>query len=571
MKTPSSGGQRRGRRLLRRRTELGQMVPLMAIFAVVLIGCTAIATDLSVSTHYKRSLQSVTDGAALAGARQLPAKITSATQATAVEAALKVIHNEFPWSTSGSWASNLVNAGGCGDGVMKCSVTVCAGLTSANPPCTAGYSNVNPGTNPAFYFTVDTPPSVSSLSSFTNSDLSQDPHYYQRVEVVMHQKSGAFFGGIFGVGSEQDGAISIAYHFAPDQAFPFALFSNTVIGDGNSPEIIEGNVYADRYLAPQGNGQAAICAAPDPNNNPGYIVLGSPQGGDSGYQKDGQYNDSNVPPASNPILDGFSPCSAIGAGEVGMSANPVNSAGCAAAFAGDLGGSTLTFNSYSDACEATPPLAIPAVQGLPNIPTYSTTQCVSNPTTGTVLDPTLGAYQCNANGAPSLTINSNVTTMKPGIYEILPSKNTGGCDVSMDGTFTQLTGVTFYLEQGAGICANPASGVTIYQTPYCASSTCPGSAAPGDGVYDVLSDNVGNPSITMNTAGGGSTSGVWSLDGVIWLPTGTASIGNKNALADDGQILVNTWNDTSGYHQDPSVIFNGEYSPGQKEVLELVQ
>jgi hypothetical protein len=73
----------------------------------------------------------------------------------------------------------------------------------------------------------------------------------------------------------------------------------------------------------------------------------------------------------------------------------------------------------------------------------------------------------------------------------------------------------------------------------------------------------------MSTAGGGSNSGTWSLVGVIWLPTGTVNIGNKDALVDLGQVVVNTWNDTSGYHPNPSISYNADYAPAQSEVLQL--
>jgi hypothetical protein len=75
----------------------------------------------------------------------------------------------------------------------------------------------------------------------------------------------------------------------------------------------------------------------------------------------------------------------------------------------------------------------------------------------------------------------------------------------------------------------------------------------------------------MNGSGGGSTSGIWHLTGVIWLPTGTATINNKNAIEDTGQILVNTWNDQSGNHQNPSVTYSGPNASPQQEELKLVE
>jgi Flp pilus assembly protein TadG len=551
-----------------RRGERGQMVPLVALFAVVLLGCTAIATDLSVSTHYKRNLQNVTDAAALAGAKQLPVSVSASKQVTATQTALAVLHNTFGWTEGGGTTPAALATSGCNSGTLQCSVSLCAGLT------VAGCTTVPAGSNQPFSVTVNTPPKTALNTTFNSANLSTDPSYYQRVEVIMHQQSGGFFSGILGVSSEVAGAQSVAWHFASGQPFPFALYSRTVVQDGNSPELIAGNIYAQRYVAPQGNGQAAICAGPDPSGNPGYIVLGAPQAPDSGYAKDGQNSNPKVPPGSDPIIDGFSPCSSIGGGQVGMSGNPGNSTGCASAFGGEVSGSQITFDSTDQACEANPALNVPNVAALPNIPAAAgAPQCVSSPGPGTVITPWSGTnalqFQCNGSKKPSLNITGSVTLV-PGIYEILPSGNSP-CDVTIDGTGPALTGVTFYLINGAGICASPLSGVTIQQTPYC--GTCsPGPATPGDGVYDILSDNSGNnPNVTMNGNGGGSTSGVWQMTGVIWLPTGTVTINNKNALEDTGQVLVNTWNDQSGNHQNPSVTYNGPNSPAQQEELKLVE
>ncbi|MEO8898068.1 MAG: hypothetical protein ABI352_10600 [Candidatus Dormibacter sp.] len=140
----------------------------------------------------------------------------------------------------------------------------------------------------------------------------------------------------------------------------------------------------------------------------------------------------------------------------------------------------------------------------------------------------------------------------------------GGCDVTMDGTITSLLGVTFYLKDGAGICISLPSGLTISQTPYDGNS-----GAAGDGRYVVLSDNVANPTISLSSGGGGSTSGIWSVGGTIWLPTGTVNIANKSALEDSGQVIINTWNDQSGNHQNPGVSYNGTLAPAQNELLQL--
>jgi Flp pilus assembly protein TadG len=543
----------------RRRGERGQMVPLMALFFVVLIGAMAIATDLSVSTHYKRNLSNIADAAALAGAALLPAAPALSDEQAATTAALTLLHNSIPWTPNAG--ASVLAASGCSG--SQCSVTVCAGMTSATSPCT---TNVTPPSGTKFVLTVNAPPKTAVVAAY-NSSL--DPDYKNRIEVLLHQQSGAFFTGLFGSSSDQDGAQAVAFHYAPNQPFPFALFSSTVVGDGNSPEIINGNVYASRYLAPQSDGKAAICSAPWTDSqgatHPGFMVLGAPQGLDAGYANDGQSSNPKVPPGSDPILEGVN-CSAIGSGTVGMSASPGNTADCQAAYPGNTGTASLVYDSIDQACEANPAIAPPFVATPPNIPVYSNAQtyCDTQGVSGGKYQP--GDYRCN-NGSTSLTLSSaNASGIAPGIYEIEAGSNSGGCDVMIDGSITQLTGVTFYLKGGAGICANPASGTSITQTPYNS-----GSGQAGDGRYAILSDNVGNPAITMNTGGSGSTSGVWNVYGVIWLPTGTVNIGNKDSLVDSGQVIVNTWNDTSGNHQNPSVTYNAGYAPAQPEKLQLVE
>jgi hypothetical protein len=513
------------------------MMPLFAIFAVVLLGSMALATDLSVNTHYKRLLQNTADSAALAGAKLLPVSPVLSDQQNATAAALSVIHNSYPWSVTGSnWAVHLAASGCAGS---QCSVTVCAGLTGS-APCT---STVSAGSKP-LVVTVNTPPLTAMVAQYDG-----DVH---RVEVVVRQQSAVSFAAIIGQSAEQEAAQSVAYHFAPGQPMPFALFSRTYIQSGNDGETVAGNIYADRLLAPQSNGHAGICAAPDPNGNPGFIFLGYPQQNDGSppYQSDGQSTSHG-----DPILGGAT-CPASG-GTVAMSANPNSSSACAAGYPGNNTGTTIRFDAPDNACEANPAFQAPMVAALPNVPTYPSTVCGAAGLAGGVYQP--NEYAC-ASGA-ALTVNH---TLAPGIYEIDAGSATGGCDVTMDGSITTLAGVTFYLKGGAGICISLPSGATVTQTPYNA-----GTGDPGDGRYIAVSDNVASPSITLTSSGGGSTSGIWRVTGVIWLPTGTITINNKTALEDSGQVVVNVWNDQSGYHQNPSVSYNGTFAVSQVEVLQL--
>jgi len=262
------------------------MVIIFAIFATVLLGAVAIATDLSVSTHYRRSVQNVTDAAALAGAKKLPITVTATDTSNAVQEALTLVHNSYPWQLNGSnTPAKMVNAAGCGGGTLQCSVTVCAGMTSTGPACTKGPQTSLNASQP-YVLTVNAPPLTALVNGTPPAvNYNGDSH---RIEVVMRQTTGGFFNAFVG-GNNQDAAQSIGYHFAANQPFPFALFSRTIIQSGNQGENIAGNVYADRYIYPQSNGQAGICAGPA-GGNPGYIFLGYPQldDGSPPYQNDGQ-------------------------------------------------------------------------------------------------------------------------------------------------------------------------------------------------------------------------------------------------------------------------------------------
>ena len=551
----------------RRRGQRGQVAPLVAIFAILLLAAAALATDLSVTTNLKRSLQNQTDAAALAAAQRLPSAPSGSEQQNATATALSLLHNTFPWPTSGqtwsgaNWSSNLAGQG-CGGGA--CSVTVCGGIDPAGATCTA---TVNQAGLLPFALTVNTPPKTAA----TGVLVYGGDHY---VEVVMQQEEGTFLAGALGISTLVDGAHSVAYHFAPGQPFPFALYSRTYVQSGNDGEVISGNIYADRYVQPQSSGLAEVCAGTYVNSNgqteDGDIFLGYPQADDGAA-----YNPTTDPGQStmthgSPIQDGG--CTGSPS-QVGMTGAPVSNADCAYAYSGNQSGSAIKFDATDGACEADPAIQPPTVAPLPDVPTYPAAQTYCGNSQGVVggqFQPGLyGSIQsCNGSGQPVLNISASTgaSGLAPGIYEIDPGKNTNGCDVTLDGSITSLPGVTFYLMNGAGICMTIPSGVTITQTPYNANN-----GYAGDGIYDVISDNVANPSITLTSGGGGSTSGIWSLTGTIWLPTGTIIINNKTALEDQGQIVVDTWNDQSGYHPNPSVSYNPAYAPPQQEALRLVQ
>src|SRR5207253_3136857 len=89
----------------------GQVLPITMVFATLLLGAVALAVDLSLQTHQRRSAQNVTDAAALAGATDLGATQSQAQRRTAVTDSLRIVHDRIGMSGGGTtWATGLLSA-----------------------------------------------------------------------------------------------------------------------------------------------------------------------------------------------------------------------------------------------------------------------------------------------------------------------------------------------------------------------------------------------------------------------------------------------------------------------------
>jgi hypothetical protein len=60
--------------------------------------------------------------------------------------------------------------------------------------------------------------------------------------------------------------------------------------------------------------------------------------------------------------------------------------------------------------------------------------------------------------------------------------------------------------------------------------------------------------------------------GTAYLPGGSVHV-DSNAYMDiaSGQAIVNTWDVQSGFHQNPDIVYSGQNSAPQNEVVKLVQ
>jgi hypothetical protein len=495
----------------------GQTIPIIALAGTVLLGFTALATDLSLQTHYRRTLQNVTDAAALAGVRDLGAVANQPDRVSAVSDALNTVANtlKLPAFVS-TWR------GGASCSGSQCDVS----LTSAN-----------------YAVTVNVPPKDTPTAAYRT---------WPYVEVEMSKTTQNGIGNIVGAATSTEGARSVGYHFAANQPFGFALYAQTLISDGNDGETVAGNVYADRSINPQASGHAGFCADTNQVTGAGsYVIFGTLQKGDNGYLNDGQYD---VRPTNADVVNsGLANCSSTGSGTVNETAT-ANAANC-----GSLGvqGVTLntTFNTYIDACVASPKLSPPVLTG----PSGSggTFTCGSGALIGTQWQ--AGTYQCSTGSALPAGNNS----FAPGVYTIVhnPACNPKSCfDLDFSRDNVQLTGVTFLLVNGATVGVEKGATVTVDPISGCVKASyvdCRYS------FFDPTSASV------VQVIDLGSTLTTY---GTMYLANGSVHVdSNAFIFIASGQAIVNSWDVQSGFHPNPDVIYNGNNSAPQNEVLKLVE
>jgi len=370
---------------------------------------------------------------------------------------------------------------------------------------------------------------------------------------------------VVGFNNSTEGAHSIAYHFATNQAFGFALYANSWVGTGNAVEPISGPVYANRYIEPQSDGKAGFCA-----DGGSYIIFGSPQYPDSAYNYDDQYVATSGSKPPYPIQTTTSCSNASAGGVYQTGATLANGQDCSGVVSGvTFTGSWYGGNNGLQACVAKPPIVAPTMEpptdpytfdpGTPGTAYCSTSSGNANGTANGKYQP--GVYACASNDV-ALQVNQ---PLQSGLYVIYhengntctPDKNCYDVQINQNAT---LSGVTFWLMNGATI--GIASGATVSLTPY----SLPGSNNPGDqGVYSIYSD--GNSAATLQLTNGSQ----FSTTGTLYMPHGTVYVdSNSNVIINPGQAIVGQWNVQSGYHPNPDITYNGSNAAPQREVLKLV-
>jgi hypothetical protein len=277
-------------------------------------------------------------------------------------------------------------------------------------------------------------------------------------------------------------AHALAYHFAPNQPFGFALYADSYAQDSNYDQVIVGNMYAYRSVQPQSNGQSATCL------QNGALVLGDPQAPHPLPSPDpaaGQVQQANLTHGAQVTFLGD--CSSAGGGEVAQTA-----------------------------------VAGPAIPP-PDLPAPS-------------LDPNAQTYGCNGNhgligGLPAGHLRlrpDRRPPAEPGRVRDHPQPRArqrrdhqpGGLGDLHRRRHRQLRrllyGVTFYLQQGSGTGASmyvgKGGGLQVRLTPYAPT----GSSNPGDGHYPHLRAARVTASLSVD-----KVKTLLSTQGTVYIPSGS--------------------------------------------------
>lgn len=516
---------------------------MAALVSVLLLAAAALAIDLSLQTDQHLDLQNATDAAALVAARDLGQSngglANQADRNTAAIDALRVVYDHMGWGSAGtSWATSAVGST-CGNGTSgsDCHVTT-----------------VGPGSATNVSVQVDIPPKHARNSAYNEGATLGSPWGY--AEVAISETSRTNFGSSVGEQSVTGGAHSVGYHFPTGQPFGFALYSGTLVADGNNGEVIDGNVYAYRDIQPQSNGLAGFCAATDSSGNEGHIVLGAPQSGTypNPDPAAGAVYQYLVKPDEADKISHVNNCSTNPAKAVQQTAS-LGSCGTLTVRGVSM---TSTQDPNSLACMANPPVLAPNLQGpsqTGNVVTEDGSGLANNQSVLTVTTPLAsGMYyvkhnpNCNPPSCTDVTINGSAQNNCTGSYT--PSYNV--C----------LLGVTFWLDTGATI--GVSNGAKVLISPYMPPNDT--SLDPNDGLFPIYAPS-GSGAGVYET----NTNTVLAMMGTLYMPSGSMNVTQNALLSLQGQAVVQSWNVQSGNFSNPEITYDMKAVAKQREILQLVE
>jgi Flp pilus assembly protein TadG len=507
------------------------MLVVTAILALVLIGATALAVDLSANTQSRRSLQNITDSAALAAARNLPSN-----QNQAMKDALDEVYRNSPWSTDPTWLASA-----------QAAITCTAGT------CTV--SHAGPGSYSNYTASASSPPASPKNSAYNSSN-------YIQVDLTQSTTNG--FAGAVGFSSSTEVGHSVAYNAGPSQFYDYAFFTKVHAGSGNQQELIYGDAYLGNGYSPQSSGKAGFCAF----QLTGSEAAATDTDGDAGLAPDNDVDDQGhltfgvVPPSvgPDPTYGAGPPCP--GSGQLSAQSGPPGASNCPPASSPQS--YTRSGTNYSICLQASPPL--------PNIQTPIPTP--TSPSAGSSTSPLCGT-----------TISNGYTQ---GVFAV-----GAGCTVTLDFSSGNIDCVSLVLGAGASVSINSKKGSNyissygfnptgdtvaisaITALPAIAPvSACPGASTPEAGADKSVIWAPNSSASPMPTALSNSTTGCCSdtlFLGTVYLPGQAVSFATNQAMEDVGMVYCGDWNVQSGNHPNPMVQFDSASAAPLQTILRLVE
>jgi Flp pilus assembly protein TadG len=540
----------------------GQVLVVTAIMAMVLFGGMALAVDVGLLTNDQKSMQNISDTAALSGVGDIPGSATLQTQAA--RDALYAVWQNFKGAHG---SANL----GAGDWSSEPSAWT--GSSSPANMCTGSGQYCTLQTFNSVSVWIATPPEAITAAGVVTTgtcfatgsptgprDSSHVSTNYLEVDVC--QRISNTFANLIGQGSTVVASHSIAYHYGPGGPSGWALWSNNDISTGNQKEEIVGDIYYNKTYSPQSSGHAGLCADTYVDSSGitagGHIVLGATAVGTA-----------NTVAWNHPCPPGID---SVSGGEMDAQA---------------LANTCPAPSTWSSSnCVVTPDLSAPPVPS----PAPTTAGTVVNGVTvggGNVCSPSSvtrpGVYTVDGNlcGSPAITFNGVVNL--PCVSFIL----THGAEVDFTGN-----GPINVSSYGSAYSTMPvAAEPAPPPLPSPPATHCPGFnnntnnnnqsifwSAPGEATSVVLKASQGGNCSQQ-------TCPTYRFFGIFYLPGDANQPSDCNNNADNGnadtqsnveiqiygQAIVNEWCDQSGDHPNIAIQYVAQDAPAIIEVDKLVE
>ena len=481
---------------------------LAALMAIVIIGAAAIAVDVGINTFNQRTLQNVSDVAALAGATDLGAQPTSAQQRQGIADALATIQkNEgFPAGWTGASVATT------------CASGYCENVTYRN-----------------FTVAVSTPPSMARAAA--NATIN---NFEVDLSLSVHNA----FGTIIGSPKSTIAAHSVAYHSGPPAPYTFAFFARVLTGSGNQQETIYGDAFVGNGYQPQSAGQAGLCVYEVAGGTQGHVVFGT------------------VPPSVGPEpsygqTPASSPCAGSGNAKGALSAQapspqaaaPTNCPLPSTPFRDTSNGTWLCYLANPEV----PSVAKPAIgQGA-----GTTLGCGSSVSAST----SPGVYGVPANCG--LTID-----FSRGDVNCVSLVLGAGSSVSINDKKGQDYITSYGFNPSGDTVADAdisAIGATV------PTSACPGAGANADNavIWAPATTTSPMPVVLSNSSKGCCSDTLFV--GSVFLPGQKVSLNSNQSMEVAGQVYCGNWQVQSGNHPNPVVNFDPNDTAFVAEILRLVE